>query len=898
MPLPDSRSLLITGPAASGKSRAALEHFRAVDGSLVVVPTATMAEHLRHQMTRDGESVRPSRVRTFAQFLEDHSTLTAPPPHLLHLLIQQALERQRPARFQAVAEFEGLHAAMVELFEEAPASALPGDLADLLEHVERELLERGMGLRRQRLAEAAQGQWHRLQLVAVVVFDGFFTFSDSETRLLAALSHQTRVILTLPDWPASARARESLVQAGFEERRLSATFRASRQAVFSAATVEREAEEIARRILAMHSAGRDFRDLGIVLRARDPYAPLLATTLARFGIPARSYFSDPLDQHSAVAFLLGVLRSLLAGWDHATLLETLRMPVSGIGATPAGDRLDFEWREELPGRGLPLPDRGVGFSLQRRLQPPPRPSGNSDRGLKSPLQAEARSTALTAMELWRRERVSAGEWAERFKSLRTLVSTPRIEDRVSRLQADAWRSTAAALEAFGEVMDQAVAALGPGPISLGSFGNLARLALRLAPLRVPDRRRDVVHIMDVFEARQWELPVVFVCGLTERHFPQYHREDPLLGDAARSKAGLDTVASRQAQERSLFEFAISRATEEVILSYPRFDEKGEDTLRSFFLDRDGDAVEGGVRPRPLRAVAAAAPAPIQDEALRQSLAERHGRLSPSSIETFAQCPFKFFAQKTLRLHERPAAPRDRLDIRLQGSIMHRALAEWVRSPLLGAAIFDQVFAEECAHRRIPPDYRTEAVRLEMLRNFAAFIAGPQARLPGWESRTEQEFEFAFYPGLSIRGRIDRLEQNARGEALVIDYKYSAKDKLRERVGRSEEGQEVQTGIYLLAAERQFALRPVGMLFCGLKKGIAWEGWHLPVEGFEDAGNTCNPEALRSLITTAEQTAIDAHGHILSGRIAAQPADTDHCRYCDFRDACRVETLAAARGAGS
>lgn len=348
----------------------------------------------------------------------------------------------------------------------------------------------------------------------------------------------------------------------------------------------------------------------------------------------------------------------------------------------------------------------------------------------------------------------------------------------------------------------------------------------------------------------------------------------------------------------MYEFALSRATEEVVLSYPRFDEKGEDTLRSFFLDQMGPPVEGSVRPRSRRVVGGVMPAPIQDETLLRSLADRHRRLSPSSIESFAQCPFKFFASKTLRLHERPPAPRDRLDISTQGTIMHRALAEWIRSPLWGTAVFDQAFGEECSNRRIPLDYRTEAVRLEMLRNFAAFIAGPQSRLPGWTSRMELDFEFALDPGLAIRGRIDRLEENPRGEALVIDYKYSAKNKIRERMGKSEEGQEVQTGLYLLAAERKFGLKPAGMLFCGLRKGITWDGWHLPVAGFEQTGNTCSPEALRDLMNTAAQTATEAHQHILSGRIAAQPADTDQCKWCDFRDACRVETVAAARGAGS
>ena len=117
-------------------------------------------------------------------------------------------------------------------------------------------------------------------------------------------------------------------------------------------------------------------------------------------------------------------------------------------------------------------------------------------------------------------------------------------------------------------------------------------ALALEPLRVPDARRNVVHVMDAYEARQWELPIVFVCGLIERHFPQYHREDPILGDAARRRAGLDTAADRQIEERFLFELATTRATEETILSYPRFDEQGEDTLPSFFLEGELPVVPG------------------------------------------------------------------------------------------------------------------------------------------------------------------------------------------------------------------------------------------------------------------------------------------------------------------
>ena len=94
--------------------------------------------------------------------------------------------------------------------------------------------------------------------------------------------------------------------------------------------------------------------MGIVLRTREPYAPALATTLARFGIPTRLYFADPLTSYSVVDFLGGIVRAMLGGWDHSDLLTLIRMPISGIGATAEGDRFDFEFRELLPGRGLPL----------------------------------------------------------------------------------------------------------------------------------------------------------------------------------------------------------------------------------------------------------------------------------------------------------------------------------------------------------------------------------------------------------------------------------------------------------------------------------------------------------------------------------------------------------------
>jgi ATP-dependent helicase/DNAse subunit B len=603
------------------------------------------------------------------------------------------------------------------------------------------------------------------------------------------------------------------------------------------------------------------------VRSRDAYAPVIETALARFGIPFRSYFTDPLAAHPAIAYLAGIVNCALGGWNHAGLAALVRMPVSGSGATADGDRLDFELRKQLPGAGFPLP------------QLPP-----------------SLSAAVAELETWMRERADAAVWAPRFKALTRFATAGPVEDAAGQEQVHAWRSTAAALRRFAELAEES-AQFSSGRLSLAQFWKPLEAALAIEPLRVDDRRRNVVHVMDVFEARQWELPCVFVCGLLERDFPRYHSEDPIAGDAARRRAGLRTSADLQLEERFLFEMAVSRASEEVVLSYARFDEKGNETLPSFFLhDAPFAMCDARIRPAASRALPSRASSSIQDENLLEKLARSHRRLSASGVENFLQCPFQFFAGKTLRLRERPLEPRDRLDARAKGNILHKALAEWVRAPLLGAEVLNRTFEDECARLHIPSGYRTEAVRLELLRHFENFLADDAYEL-AWPSRAEEEFQFALNSSITIRGRIDRMDVSG-DRAVVIDYKYSPGGRIRDHVDNTESGDAVQGGLYLMAVERAFQLQPAGMLFCGLKKDVSWGGWHVSIPGLQRVGEARRQEDIRELMEQAGRKVEETYALISQGRIAARPADTDKCRWCDFRDICRIESAAAAAEAGA
>ena len=134
-----------------------------------------------------------------------------------------------------------------------------------------------------------------------------------------------------------------------------ARWRASRatpvMALVRAPGIEREAEEIARRILEQAAAGRPFREMGIIVRAQETYVPILRSTLERFGIPARFYFDE------AAGAARGDPVSERRGGRHAGRmgpradLGVLRL-APRFADSNAMDRFDFAVREQIPNAGL------------------------------------------------------------------------------------------------------------------------------------------------------------------------------------------------------------------------------------------------------------------------------------------------------------------------------------------------------------------------------------------------------------------------------------------------------------------------------------------------------------------------------------------------------------------
>jgi ATP-dependent helicase/DNAse subunit B len=880
---------ILTGPPGSGKTFSALKALRTAlrrgdCGVRLLVPTATMAQHVRNEMAREGFVFSPSMIQTIARFIQPHvMDFPEVSDAFLHLLVERSVHRLRLHQFDKVTHFTGFHAKLAKVIEECasagcsvqslrnllPKDALGDALARVFEETSQSLAARNLALRSTRLALAAVRIAETGTGPAKTIWlDGFFSLADPELALIEAMTKHADLTVTLPSDEIATPTRVRLVAMGFEERALTRTRVPSTRKLLVAPGIEREADEIARGILEQVAGGRQFREIGIILRSSDLYAPLLRATFERFGIPARFYFDSVLMEQAAVRYLAGAVDAMLDGWQHDQTLTIMKL-APGAGASGPMDRFDFEVRMRMPGAGLqPLRELAAGIR-------------NTDKRLLRLLDGFA------DLDAWRPLQLTPPEWFTELMKLRALYRLPRPRDQASRDTALEWRSQAQALTAFESAIEEAARFLdGSARLPLDQFWPAVKTALQFTPLRLTDQRRNVVHVLSAHEARQWELPVVFVCGLVEGQFPLYQAPDPFLPDHVRRRlkeGGLRirTASDLENAERFLYDSAINRATESVIVSYPKNDPRGEQNLPSLFLD----PAEPRTATRPVRAQTASppesptVPAAIRSADLLQVIGQRHREIRPTGLESYLQCPFQFFGGHTLKLEGAPPRPGERFDFRLRGNIVHQAIREWLESGTPMEPIFERVFAELTGKAFVVPGYQAELLRAQMLDDLRRFV-----KAESWpadhQSQPELSCRFELGDGVAIRCRLDRLLKTSDGRAFVVEYKYSP--NLSNYTANEDR---VQGPLYWLAAERGFQLQVAGVYYCSLRDSIQYAGWgEKPdwlkkgkVEGF-------TPEWLQGAIERSMQAA----RAIAAGRIAPDPSDLSKCRYCDFRDACRYQ----------
>lgn len=875
---------MLTGPLGSGKTARWRTDFERSSSARLLVPTATMARHLRHELARAGNVIRPGSIQTLAELTAELNEAgpAEMTPAALVLLVRLAI-REESSAWGASAHTHGFQQAMANTIAELDArgysasdvmataqlveDAPPEPMAFLrfFTRMEKKVREAGLALRSWRLLAATQRAFAAPLVggTTLVLVDGFFSLTEPELGVLNALRRYAEVRISLPDWPGAGPTRQRLLQFGFtelsdEEAGPPVAVATARRELVTAGNFEAEVQEIARRILTLHSEGVAFREMGIILRDEQPYAGALRTALQRFGIPARFYFVGSLDAQPLFRYFKLLAAAARADWEHQQALAVIRCRLSGLGGTAEGDQLDFEIRGRLPSQGLePL------------------------------LMLHPGLAGLGRFDTWWRLEASAADLATKLKALfAESAGEPELDpsdvDEVARArnQRSSWRAATGAIDETARLLETSAT-----PVKAAAFWEELATVASFTPVREPDERRDVVHVLDVYEARQWRLPVVFCPGLLEGRFPKHAFDDPLFPDRFRQRLielglPLRTLAERQQEEDFLFDLAKSRASMLFVASYPRFDRKGESTLPSFFLEGippTGEASPTRIAPRPSRA-------PEERAVLKQltrveAVQARHRHWGPARLESFLQCPYQFFGRYTMKLEGVPPEPEDRLDKLTQGSLVHEVLAFWQRDPSQPVdSIFERLFARACREKNTRPGYLLEMHRLEMLRHVREFtkrFAVP----PGWRPECEVSVRFPLANGVEIRGRMDRVDVSPEGEAAVYDFKYSGGEAVRRKVRDHDDYPLVQGGLYLTGLAQTRGLQPKSFHYVALRDEAKVHGWSEPGE-------------VRALMEKARELTLDAVARIREGEIGLAPRDKELCTYCELRDACRVSAAEA------
>jgi ATP-dependent helicase/DNAse subunit B len=785
--------VLISGPPASGKSSRVLaelrEALRARDWSAkLLVPSATMSEHVRNELAREGLLLRRGTVQTLTRFLSDiPGGLPAPSAAQADLALREILARYCPAEFEPIRESAGLRRLLLECAEalslaKADPQRVPGAVGIVYRHLLGIAARDAWALRGQRLTHAAQSLAARPMLPCSLLLDGFFNFAPAELDFLEALAKSCRVVVSLATLEDAEILRRPCVE------------------ILSHASVEQEVLGIAAEVRRLIAGGVEPRRIGVLLRNPGEYMPLIENAFSRLAIPSRSYLGQPLGQHPLTVFLRNLRAAEAAQWDAASALAAFRTNLTGLASSEAGDRLEWRLREAMPAPASELRVTLTPYAEAFRLLAAPHDVADDD--------------------------ATAFRWRELCDAMRVLA---RIFESV-----DDWDSVEAEIET--------------------------------QTLRERDRRRQVVHLMDLHEARQWELDYVFAPGLLEGEFPRRPQPDPLLSEDTRAQLGLKTLPDRDKEEQLLWRVLTTRAKQQLTLSYPRRNAKGDPLTPSPWLPNEG-------RPAPASYLVALA-APREAALLGQTAGPyRPARAwSATEFETYLSCPFQHFARYGLRLESLPPLPPERLDHLFLGNAAHKALQFWHQSggqlEDIAVRVYDEALLREC----IPAGYRVELERL----NLARIMRLAAKKIPpieaGWQAHLEEEFAFDLDKGVKVQGRIDRFDLSPLGLARAFDYKYSRGAGLEEKY--------VQGGIYALALRAKDEVKAVeSFSYVALKQ----DAQLTPFAG----------DVLEGKLKQIQGDAKSIVQLVAQGAVPVRPADRDNCQYCDYQDVCRIRTLALA-----
>jgi ATP-dependent helicase/DNAse subunit B len=601
-----------------------------------------------------------------------------------------------------------------------------------------------------------------------------------------------------------------------------------------------ELELVAGEIRALLDAGMAAEEIAVVHRSPAAVAELLGEVLGDFGIPFALQRRLPFCHTSVGRAVCGMLMAGCGGIEGlpqgslADLLAWLRAP----GLLEHPELVD---RLEAKARRMGIEDAAQAQALWESEHWPL--GALSEIRAAAQLAEEGRPAALA-------ERV--------IRELEWLFLAPRR--RTAGLLADEELDEARALVLAKGALDELKELARSAPQLASGPAELLRVLKRLELLSGEPAGPGTVAVLDPLALRARRVRALFLCGLQEGTFPAPSRPEPLLSEDERralaEASGLRLAGADQALagERYLLYASVSRPQELLVLSWHAAADNGDPTAASLFLDDVCDLFSEDLRSscarRSLGAAdwpgPGAAPAewiqraqilgsdrcapqllqPLRDERLLAEL--REGRLwSASSLEAWAGCPARWLVERVLRAKGLEPDPeplargglahialKDTLEgLRQQTGSARLTLARLELARKLLHEALDRhadAFPLSVAPERVPGVRRRLEADLERYLEHAAAQESPLEPTHlelsfGFDSHEHELPPLDIGGGVRLRGRIDRVDLTAAGEAVVYDYKGSQAPPAEKWVGQRS----LQVTLYMRAVEELLGRSVVG-----------------------------------------------------------------------------------------
>lgn len=671
-----------------------------------------------------------------------------------------------------------------------------------------------------------------------------------------------------------------------------------------------ELELIAGEISALLENGTEPSQIAVVHRSPKTISALLSEVFASFRIPF-SLERDTVFADTAIgAGLIGLLRCALLDGAARDLLCWLRVP-GHVQKPELVDQLEATLRrtgarDAAEARALWEKDHWTLDAIDELRQAEIR----GPRALIARLQREL-------------------EWlfgASRRRQARILAQG----------ELDEARALLAGAEALSELRELSKTAPDLAPTVADTAAVLEHLELK----GTDDPLGESVAVLGPLALRARRVSALFLCGLQEGVFPAPAGSEPLLASEQRRElaeaSGLLIGAHKDplASERYLLYACVSRPERELVLSWHTSSDDGSPRSRSLFIDDICDLFDESLRhgasrrslgalgwpgPHPpsggalqreqvrrAEPVAARPIEPLRDEELLEELRESTV-WSASGLESWASCPVRWFVERLLRAQDIEPDPEPLS----RGALAHVVLKDTLlalklqtgsarltpQRLALAMALLDVALAEHSASHQLSEQPARAAGALRRLRADLERYLEHAAEIESPLEPQYLELPFGFPEegglgtlqlgdGVGIRGRIDRIDVDSQGRAVLYDYKGKNAPSASKWLAESD----FQVALYMHAAEQLLDLEAVGGFYQPLSgrdlraRGILMNDERRELQGMR--ADTFEPEEFHEILQQTLAAARRAASQAAQGALRPRPESCAWEGGCMYPSICR------------